>query len=398
VIRHLLKLVWNRKRVNGLMIVEIFLSFLVVFTVVTLGVHFWSNYSRDLGFDYERVWAIEVRMDQPYSEEVGAEQVRTMVRLLREVGALDEVEIAAAASELPYDGSKWITSTELDDGRRVRTQVSRVSDGFSEVFGIRVVRGRWFSTEDDAFDREPVVISRALARDLFGDSEALGQLTDLGKGTDDNRIVGIVEDFRKSGDFSQPGNFLFERGRLDLEESRPLERLAIRVAPGVTGGFEEKLVRRLSAVAPLWSFEVEPIQTAREQYLRNNLVPLSTVGIVAGFLMLMVALGLIGVLWQNVTQRTREIGLRRATGAAQGNIHRQILTELLLITTMGLILGTITVLQVPLLHLIGNVRTAEYTSGLLASLAIVYALATACALYPSWLATRVQPAESLHYE
>ena len=40
-------------------------------------------------------------------------------------------------------------------------------------------------------------------------------------------------------------------------------------------------------------------------------------GLVAGFLMVMVGLGLIGVLWQNVTQRTREIGLRRATGAAR---------------------------------------------------------------------------------
>ena len=44
-------------------------------------------------------------------------------------------------------------------------------------------------------------------------------------------------------------------------------------------------------------------------------MPLIAVGLVAGFLMLMVALGLLGVLWQNVTQRTREMGLRRAKGA-----------------------------------------------------------------------------------
>ena len=63
------------------------------------------------------------------------------------------------------------------------------------------------------------------------------------------------------------------------------------------------------------------------------------VGVVAGFLMLMVALGLTGVLWQNVTQRTREIGLRRAKGATARRIHRQILGELLVMTTLALAAG-----------------------------------------------------------
>ena len=47
--RHLLKLVWNRKRTNGLMILEIFFSFLVVFVVATLGIYFCDNYRQPLG-------------------------------------------------------------------------------------------------------------------------------------------------------------------------------------------------------------------------------------------------------------------------------------------------------------------------------------------------------------
>ena len=53
----------------------------------------------------------------------------------------------------------------------------------------------------------------------------------------------------------------------------------------------------------------------RSSAIEFALVPLVGVGLVAAFLMLMVALGLLGVLWQSVTQRTREIGLRRAKGA-----------------------------------------------------------------------------------
>ena len=62
-------------------------------------------------------------------------------------------------------------------------------------------------------------------------------------------------------------------------------------------------------------------------------------GIVAVFLLLMVVLGLTGVLWQNVTQRTPEIGLRRAMGAPPGRHPRQILGELLVITTMAVSWG-----------------------------------------------------------
>ena len=71
----------------------------------------------------------------------------------------------------------------------------------------------------------------------------------------------------------------------------------------------------------------------------------------AGFLLLMVALGLTGVVWQNVTQRIREIGLRRAKGARIENIHRQILGELVVMTSLALLVGVLLVAQVPLLPL-----------------------------------------------
>ena len=69
-----------------------------------------------------------------------------------------------------------------------------------------------------------------------------------------------------------------------------------------------------------------PRGPARESF-RSRLVPLALGATIAGFLMLMVALGLIGVLWQNVTRRTREIGLRRAAGASHGDIRRQVIME-----------------------------------------------------------------------
>jgi putative ABC transport system permease protein len=114
--------------------------------------------------------------------------------------------------------------------------------------------------------------------------------------------------------------------------------------------------------------------------------------------MLMVALGLTGVVWLNVTQRTREIGLRRAKGATARRIHRQILGELVVMTTLALAAGLVVVVQFPLLDLIAAVRPAVYAAGVVLSALAVYALTLVFGWYPSRLATAVQPAEALRYE
>jgi putative ABC transport system permease protein len=114
--------------------------------------------------------------------------------------------------------------------------------------------------------------------------------------------------------------------------------------------------------------------------------------------MIMVALGLIGVLWQSVTRRTMEIGLRRAQGATAANIYLQIMGELFFIATMGLIPGILLIVQFPLLNLIGDLKISVYFYSIAISMLLIYLLTFICGLYPGWLATRIRPAEALHYE
>ena len=140
----------------------------------------------------------------------------------------------------------------------------------------------------------------------------------------------------------------------------------------------------------------------RERYLRDRLTPLVAAALVAGFLMLMVALGLSGVLWQSVTQRTRELGLRRAKGATRQAIHRQILAELLLVATFGILLAALILGQVWALDLLDveglRIEPGVFAASLGLSTLLLLGLTALCGLYPSWLATRVEPAEALHYE
>src|SRR5262249_60359516 len=133
-------------------------------------------------------------------------------------------------------------------------------------------------------------------------------------------------------------------------------------------------------------------------YICERLASVLAFGLVTGFLLLMVALGLTGVLWQNVTQRTREIGLRRAKGATIPRVHRQILGELTVMTSLALLAGVLVVVQFPLLDLLGYVRPAVFAASLAVSIAALYGVTLVCGWYPSRLATRVPPAEALRYE
>jgi putative ABC transport system permease protein len=113
----------------------------------------------------------------------------------------------------------------------------------------------------------------------------------------------------------------------------------------------------------------------------------------------MVALGLIGVLWQNVSQRIGEIGLRRALGGTPAHLARQIQGEQFVITSIGVTAASGLVLQIPLLNLTdGAVNTEVFLVSLVVSLVVMFGLTYFCSMFPGWLAMQIEPAEALHYE
>lgn len=413
--RHLLRLIWNRKRQNFLLTVEIFFSFLTLFGVVLLAVHYANNARQPLGFDIERVWSISVDRKEPDKDPaVKARHRETYRQLLMTLDEMPEVEVVAASFTGPYANANWGSSARLVGGREVPYGVNRVSDDYLELLHIPLVAGRWFSREDDAVTWTPVVLNQRMAREIFGEANPVGQIIREERDPNDpppdpnekpqlKRVIGVVEEFRQDGELSTAGNYLFHRLRLDgaePQESLP-ERVFVRLRPGTSAAFEETLVKRAAAVADAWSFEVTPLDAMREDKLRQYTIPLIVVGTIAAFLLLMVALGLTGVVWQSVTQRIREFGLRRAKGATIPNVRSQVLLELLLMTSLALVAGVLLLAQIPLLPLPEDLRivpAAVFVLSIVISVAAIYLLTLACAWYPSRLATRIQPAQALHYE
>jgi putative ABC transport system permease protein len=403
-IRHLLKLIWNRKRSNFLIMLEIFFSFLVLSAVATLGMYYLDNYRQPLGFDWKPLWVAEINTRQSSEAEIAAR----LRELLPAVEAFDEVEAAALTRMEPYSFSSWNSGATIN-GREMSFDNHAATDKMPQVAGLQLVAGRWFGRADDVVSgKEPVVINERFAREIFGNESPLGKpLYEPDKTEKPQEIIGVIRDYRKDGEFASPVNVVFHRsviqhdtaavaGAVSRNRSEFPRMLLMRMHPGTKAQFEETLHKRLRAVGGDWSFEIKPVAQQRSQKHALYLTPLIVAGIVAGFLLLMVALGLIGVIWQNVTARSAEIGLRRAAGATAGDILRQILMELTLLATLGMSLGILLVLQFPVLDLISGITAKVYLLALLLSIGIIYAITLLSGLYPSMLATRVQPTQALN--
>jgi putative ABC transport system permease protein len=400
VIRHLLRLVWNRKRGNALLLLEIFFSFLVVFVVATAVAFAVSAYRRPLGFDWQNVWTIRAD-DQGQPNRIGSggdPRQPVIERMLAELTTLPEIEAAAAMPLAPFAGGSMVSAWTVD-GREISTEIVGATQDLDRVLGLRVASGRWFEPADAQAPFRPVVISRSLERALGGGESLIGRpLREPAEGETEDRVVGVVEEFRRSGEIAPAGHVLLQLARAGHPADVPGSNLLIRVRPDTPAAFEEELVRRLQAIAPDWSFEGKSLEQARASALRSRLAPFAIAVLVAGFLLLMVMLGLLGVLWQNLVRRTREIGLRRAVGASAGDVRRQVLFEQLLLTALALALGLLLVLQLPLLGLASLVGTSAFATGVVAAVLIVLAVTLVCSLYPAALAARLEPADALRYE
>jgi putative ABC transport system permease protein len=403
VIRHLLKLVWRRKRANALLIVEIFFSFLVFFAVVTFGTSAVMHYKKPLNFDWHDVLVLNV--DIPFAHDVPREErhgdspadLASLDRLMREIAAMPQVIAIGGSRTPPYSLSTMAGSFGVG-GKRVHMTFDEVTDGYPAAMNIPILRGRWFKAEDDVATFQPVVIDSDLAKALFGDEDPIGKRFDP-EGGRDLRVVGVTTPFRKDGEFTSDNiNMVFNRVSLTLPKASAPRGILIRVRPGTPASFEEAISRRTHEIFPNYDQRVRRMEAMRTFALRLYLIPIAVGTVIATFLIGMVALGLSGVLWQNVTRRTREIGLRRALGATGNEVNRQILLEVALLSTLALIVGVIVVAQLPLLGIFQLVSPASFSIGVAGALATIYGLTLLCGLYPSWLAGRVQPAQALHYE
>jgi putative ABC transport system permease protein len=392
-IRHAFLLIWQRKRANTLLIVELLVTFLVLFALAGVSLHFSRLYRQPLGFNVANTLSVRIATGAALTE-ADRDIFPQVLRVVQQMEAVAAVEIVL--DPVFSIGSSNMIATV--NGQDIRLEVNAVSQGFPAAVGMRLVQGRWFGPQDDAQSEAEQTIRPILVNQAYVDAvegEVLGTI--IPNGELQQRIVGVFDTLRQHGEFVASRPFMLQRMRTDSPFTRP-PTLVVVTKPGVGPEFEEQLLNTLQGAAPRWDFDADYWVALQAAHYRTFAIPLLIAGSIVVFLLTLVGFGLLGVLWQNIIRRTPEMGLRRAMGAPASAVRLQVMLEMLAVASFALVLGLVVVVQFPLSGVLQAMDWSLFFPSAAASTIALVAMCVLFALYPSYQATRKDPVEALRYE
>lgn len=387
--RHLFTLIWNKKGQHVLLIIEMVVSFFVLFAVFTLMTYCFNNYRKPIGLAYKDVW---IATYNNTLETNNSDSLLTFYETLRRtVASLPQVaEVSYMTSNAPFANSTIQSGTQYGDKKVTGVDMYRTDLHLAKALGIELIEGRWFDQTDKASQTRAVVINETLKELLFGNNTAAGKFIGEDRKT---RVLGVVKDSKFKGDYSKVSPAIFERA--DSTDYKWLGSMLVKVSPGSGVVEEGRLYNTLSRAMKGSNIDIKHLTSQRTDINKLALVPLIVSAIVAGFLIINVALGLFGVLWYTINKRRGEIGLRRAIGATGNSVAGQLVAESLILSTFAILLGLFFTLQFPLLHVF-DLPSGIYLTAILCAVIFVYLLVLLCAIYPGRQAAAIYPAVALH--
>ncbi|MFT7121033.1 MAG: putative ABC transport system permease protein [Neolewinella sp.] len=387
---HLLKLMWNKRRANSMIFLEIFLAFIVLFGVYAFIAYNLDRYSSPLGFSYENNISVGVDFQDDLDSLV---VLQTQDRIRQELLAMPAVEAVSFIGPVtPFGGSTWQTGTDIN-GQLVRTQMMFVDDHFGETGEVTMTDGRWF-TEDDVKSKYPPIVVNKQFKDLYFPSvtSLVDSIFDI---NGEHRVVGVTGDFKYAGNFAEnvPLTFFPQVDR--MRNNEPYEMLILRLRPGTKAEVEETIYDLLVDNTKNTGVVISDMAQSRRRANQVIVIPIVILIIISAFLLINIALGLFGVLFTQINRRRAEIGLRKAMGATRGEVTTQFVMEVLLVAGAGLLIGVFFAIQVPLLEFT-PIPSKFFYYGIVAALLTILVIVTLCALIPSRQAAGLQPADVLH--
>ena len=410
----ILRAIRRNKARFGLIAAEVALTLAVVVNCVALIADSREKMSRPSGFDDENLLAIDT---SPFGEAFDEDGYRKNVldADLVALRAMPGVRAAMNTGFLPWQGGG--SSQEIkplgSSGPLMRTQVYSADDGLLETLDLRLVEGRSFTREEverdfrritelfkserpkgpdghpkDKFLQE-IVISRAWGEKVFGPAPSyLGKMFE-DSDTDQYRVIGVIDEFYNPYPWPIDEYVIFFAY---YGANRFGSRYLVRVEPGQAAGMVRTLEDALTRVNGQRTVRVQRVTDIRQNFFGPQRVTAWLMGLVVVLLILVTGLGIVGVTSFLVTERTRQIGTRRALGARMGDILRYFLLENWMVTTLGIVVGVGLAigLNVALLTVIEGAKVGPGT--LVAGSVLLWLIGLGSALVPALRAARTSPA------
>ena len=388
----------HHRALRSLVVVEIALSLVLLLGAGLVLKAVATLLGYDPGFDASRL--VTLRITAPATRYPNQTAVRDFVEpAIQAITALPGVEAAAAISAVPYvtwgnnSNTRYEGMPKNDPSRLPLVEWRRVTPGFFDVTGQRLISGRLLAAADDERPEAPVVVvvNEALVQRDFRGRDPVGQRFHRSD-TTFATIVGVVSNIRNNGPTDEPAPEMYWTYRQTVPGASTVQLMVrtrrgdpLTVAPAIRDA-----VRGVDPQAAVASFrsmdEVIAASIGRPRFY------LSLLGTFAGIALLLAIAGLYGVLSYAVAQRTREIGIRTALGSPRSALIRLFAMEGFRLVVAGVVLGLIGALAASRLmeSLLYGVSPLDRSTWALAPLVMIVA-AMAAAIFPARRAARVDP-------
>jgi hypothetical protein len=325
--------------------------------------------------------------------------------VLRRVTAEHGVACASFTSELPLTpgGSTAAVMMKVPDRGIITVQASPriVGPQYFSAMGMRILQGRGLADSDTQTAAPVAIINRSFAQKYLGDS-AVGATLPMGVGYQDPMdstatIIGLVDDVRylSSAEPTHP-EIYYSYLQLHRRVTAPVLTLVVRTDgnPADFGPTLRRVIREADRSLALDA--VFPMQERMLRYLARPRLYAIVLGGFAAFSMTVAGVGLFGVLSYVVTQRSRELALRKALGAQQIDIIGQVLRQGIAVASFGLgagLLGSMASARLIAAMLYG-VTPHDSITFLTVSIVLLSVAVIAC-IAPALRAARVDPIQLL---
>lgn len=360
----------------------------------------------DTGFDTENVLTFQLRLfGKKYPD---AKSVRDFYQQLTErLEAQPGVTAAGAVLIRPLEGVigwdvPFATADQSpDDAKRNRVpNFEVVTPHYFRSVGLPLLAGREFTERDDDDAPKVAIISEAMARGLFAPGlDPLGQRLRLFDPSDPDTewhtVVGVVGDarYREVRDarwdvYVPYRQFAFPVRYVTVRATSDPAALAATVRREVAALDSQQAVTSVKTTGQLFAENV-----ARPRF--NSLL----LTLLASLAALLAGLGIYGVISYSVAQRTREIGVRIALGAQQGDVLRLVFRQGLKLILSGIVIGLVAAFLLSRLmeSLLFGISATDPLTFVVVSLLLVVVALVACYV-PARRAMRVDPMVALRYE
>ena len=317
--------------------------------------------------------------------------------------ALPGVNGVTSGSVPLLSGSNWGTNLAIEGFEAgpdtdTNSRFNLIGSGYFQTLGIPVLAGREFTAADAIGTPKVVVVNEAFAKKFNLGRGAVGK--HVGEGRDkplDMEIVGLVKDAKYSDVKREIPPQFFRPYRQDENIGSINFYVRTASAPEPFMATVTKAIAQVDPNLPVENLRTLPQQVRDNVFLDRFISVLSTA--FAGLATLLAAIGLYGVLAYTVSQRTREIGLRMALGAAPSRVRGMVLRQVAVMTVIGGVVG-----------LTGAVSLGRLAQSLLfelqgwdpvvlvGSAAVLGAVALGAGFLPALRASQVEPMRALRYE